>query len=59
LIIIAGRITVDPNDRERYLSAADHVAVQARHAPGVAKYRISSVEPPKTFPGPSLPITTE
>lgn len=34
MLIIAGSITVDAKDRARYLSAVEHVAVQARRTPG-------------------------
>jgi quinol monooxygenase YgiN len=34
MIIIAGHITVDPGDRDRYLNLVADVAPQARKAPG-------------------------
>ena len=34
MLIIAGTLTVDASERERYMSAIADVAVQARRAPG-------------------------
>ena len=34
MIIIAGTLTVDPDERERYLAAVSDVAPAARRAPG-------------------------
>jgi quinol monooxygenase YgiN len=34
MIIIAGHLTVDPADRDRYLEAVADVAAQARKSPG-------------------------
>ncbi|MPZ59930.1 MAG: antibiotic biosynthesis monooxygenase [Propionibacteriales bacterium] len=34
MIIVAGMLRLDANDRERYLTAVSQVAVQARTAPG-------------------------
>lgn len=34
MIIVAGHLTVDPDDRETYLRAVEHVTVRARRSSG-------------------------
>lgn len=42
MVIVAGHITVEPNDREQYLAGCLSVVEQARDAPGCLDFAISA-----------------
>jgi quinol monooxygenase YgiN len=42
MVIVAGQIFVDPDERERYLAGCVDVVEQARRAPGCADFAISA-----------------